>query len=149
MPIRFLVETGIRFAQHNKGVYKLNTTRNLSIPKLVLSAVMAAVLTACGGGGEGSSTTSNSTPSTTTSQQLTGKAIDGYLSGATICFDNGHGACDPALPQAVTDINGNYTLNVSGDMTGKQLLAVVQAGNVDTTTNTTFQQGFLLSAIVA
>lgn len=149
MPIRFLVETGIRFAQHNKGVYKLNTTRNLSIPKLVLSAVMAAVLTACGGGGEDSSTTSNSTPSTTTSQQLTGKAIDGYLSGATICFDNGHGACDPALPQAVTDINGNYTLNVSGDMTGKHLLAIVQAGNVDTTTNTTFQQGFLLSAIVA
>lgn len=147
MPIWFLVETGIHFAQHSKGVSKLNTNQNLGILKLALSATLSAVLAACGGGGGSSSATSTSP--TATSQQLTGKAIDGYISGVTVCFDNGHGACDPTLPTAVTDINGNYTLNVSGDMTGKHLLAVVQQGNVDTTTNTTFQQGFLLSAIVA
>ena len=147
MPIRFLVETGIRFAQHSKGVSKLKNNQNLGILKLALSATLSAVLAACGGGGGSSSTTSTSP--TTTSQQLTGKAIDGYISGVTVCFDNGHGACDPTLPEAVTDVNGTYTLNVAGDMTGKHVLAVVQAGNVDTTSNTTFQQGFLLSAIVA
>ncbi|CAJ0701050.1 hypothetical protein LMG18091_03338 [Ralstonia wenshanensis] len=150
MPIRFLVETGIHFAQHSKGVSKLNTNQNLRILKLALSATLSAVLAACGGGG-GDSGSSASTPSApvATTQQLTGRAIDGYLSGVTVCFDNGHGACDPTQPTAVTDVNGNYTLNVSGDMTGKHLLAVVQQGNVDTTTSTTFQQGFLLSAIVA
>jgi len=49
--------------------------------QFVLSAVMAAVLSACGGGGgDSSSSSSGSTPpATTTPQQLTGKAIDGYL----------------------------------------------------------------------
>ncbi|WP_430504668.1 hypothetical protein [Ralstonia pseudosolanacearum] len=150
MPIWFLVETGIHFAQHSKGVSKLNTNQNLGILKLALSATLSAVLAACGGGGgDSSSSASNPSAPVATTQQLTGRAIDGYLSGVTVCFDNGHGACDSTLPTAVTDINGNYTLNVSGDMTGKHLLAVVQQGNVDTTTNTTFQQGFLLSAIVA
>ncbi len=149
MPIWFLVETGIHFAQHSKGVSKLNTNQNLGILKLALSATLSAVLAACGGGGGNSSGSSTGGTASSNQTQLTGKAIDGYISGVTVCFDNGHGACDPTLPEAVTDINGNYTLNVSGDMTGKHLLAVVQQGNVDTTTNTTFQQGFLLSAIVA
>ncbi|WP_152545565.1 hypothetical protein [Ralstonia pickettii] len=127
----------------------MNTNQNLGILKLALSATLSAVLAACGGGGGNSSGSSTGGTASSNQTQLTGKAIDGYISGVTVCFDNGHGACDPTLPEAVTDINGNYTLNVSGDMTGKHLLAVVQQGNVDTTTNTTFQQGFLLSAIVA
>lgn len=46
-------------------------------------------MAACGGGGDGSSTAPTS--STATTQQLTGKAIDGYLVGATVCFDDGQG----------------------------------------------------------
>lgn len=122
---------------------------NTGFMRLAIGTLMAASLAACGGGGGNSSGSSTGGTASSNQTQLTGKAIDGYISGVTICFDNGHSACDLSLPTAVTDINGNYTLNVSGDMTGKHLLAVVQAGNVDTTTNTTFQQGFLLSAIVA
>lgn len=117
--------------------------------RLAIGALMAASLAACGGGGSNSSGSSTGGTASSNQTQLTGKAIDGYISGVTVCFDNGHSACDLSLPTAVTDVNGNYTLNVSGDMTGKHLLAVVQQGNVDTTTNTTFQQPFLLSAIVA
>ena len=122
---------------------------NTGFMRLAIGALMAASLAACGGGGSNSSGSSTGGTASSNQTQLTGKAIDGYISGVTVCFDNGHSACDLSLPTAVTDVNGNYTLNVSGDMTGKHLLAVVQQGNVDTTTNTTFQQPFLLSAIVA
>lgn len=122
---------------------------NTGFMRLAIGTLMAASLAACGGGGGNSSGSSTGGTASSNQTQLTGKAIDGYLAGVTICFDNGHSACDLSLPTAVTDVNGNYTLNVSGDMTGKHLLAIVQAGNVDTTANTTFQQPFLLSAIVA
>lgn len=127
--------------------------RHTSLSRLAAVAMLSAALAACGGGGGGSSGTptsnggSTGTPAAQT--QLSGKAIDGYMSGVTICFDNGQLACDNTLPQTTTDANGNYTLNITGDLTGKHILAVVQPGNVDTTSNTTFTQGFVLSAIVA
>lgn len=122
---------------------------NTGFMRLAIGTLMAASLAACGGGGSNSSGSSTGGTASSNQAQLTGKAIDGYIAGVTVCFDNGHSACDLSLPTAVTDVNGNYTLNVSGDMTGKHLLAVVQQGNVDTTTNTTFQEPFLLSAIAA
>ncbi|QCX49684.1 hypothetical protein [Ralstonia pseudosolanacearum] len=122
---------------------------NMNFAWRALSTLAAATLAACGGGGDSGSSASNPTAPVVATQQVSGAVIDGYIAGVSLCFDNGQGACDPTLPQAVTDINGRFTLNVSGDVTGKRLLARVQAGNVDTTTNTTFQQGFLLSAIVA
>ena len=96
-------------------------TRGNRIP-LCMSLGSFALLAACGGGGGGSSGSA-----ATSSTQLSGKAIDGYLSGATVCFDNGQGACDTSLPSTTTDANGNYTLNVSGSVTGKQLDAQVSS----------------------
>ncbi len=123
--------------------------------RFALSAVAFAMLAACGGGGgggsgggsPGSGTGTGGSPSATTT--ISGKAIDGYLGGATICFDNGQGACDNSLPTATTDGTGSYTLKVTADMTGKHLLAIVPAGTTDATSGKTFTSGFTLSAVVA
>lgn len=108
-----------------------------------------ALLSACGGGGGGGSSAggSPSGPATTPTTQLSGKAIDGYLSGATVCFDNGQGACDTSQPSVTTDANGNYTLKISGDATGKQIDVLV---NPDTTDGgNRFTNTFTLSAVVS
>jgi len=121
--------------------------------QFALSATASAMLAACGGGGgspgSGADTASNpgSSPAATTT--ISGKAIDGYLPGVKICFDNGQGACDSTLPSATTDSSGSYTLKVTGDMTGKHLLAIVPAGTTDATSGTTFQTPFVLGALVA
>ncbi|MDN7577250.1 hypothetical protein QZM25_32055 [Burkholderia contaminans] len=113
---------------------------------------MAAVLSACGGGGgDSSSSSSGSTPpATTTPQQLTGKAIDGYLVGATVCFDDGRGGCDATLPSTTTDANGNYTLTTSQTAVGKRINVIVTPATRDLSNpNTAFTSTFTLSAIVA
>ncbi|WP_175700535.1 hypothetical protein [Burkholderia ambifaria] len=121
---------------------KVKTSHTKGFAKLASVAAVAAALTACGGGGgSGNSTTAG------TNTQLTGKAIDGYLAGATVCFDNGHGACDPSLPSTTTDANGNYTLNVSSSVTGKQLDVLVTSDTTDG--GSKFTSTFTMSAIIA
>jgi hypothetical protein len=114
--------------------------------KHVLGVTIAASLTACGGGG-GSGSGSSSGSTTTSTSQLSGKAIDGYLSGATVCFDNGAGACDTSLPSATTDGSGNYTLKVTGDVTGKQLDVLVTSNTTDG--GSKFTSTFTMSAVVS
>jgi hypothetical protein len=111
----------------------------------VLGVTIAASLAACGGGGGGGSSSSGST--TTSTSQLSGRAIDGPLAGATVCFDNGQGTCDTSLPSTTTDVNGNYTLNVSGSVTGKQLDALVTSNTTDG--GNKFTSTFTMSAIVS
>jgi len=86
-----------------------------------------ALVSACGGGGGSGNGTggSSSGPTATPTSQLSGKAIDGYLVGATVCFDNGKGACDASLPTATTDANGNYALPDTGALLGKTLLVTI------------------------
>jgi hypothetical protein len=109
---------------------------------------IVAMLAACGGGGGGNS--GSSAPSTpATSAQLTGKAIDGYLVGATVCFDNGQGACDSTQSTTTTDANGDYTLKVSGSVTDKQVDVIVTPSTTDLANPTIpFTSTFTLSAIV-
>lgn len=117
-----------------------------------MCASVAAALTACGGGGDGSPSGPSSTggaSSPTQNTQITGKAIDGYLVGATVCFDNGQGACDTTQPTTTTDANGNYTLKVSGSVTGKQLDVIVTPSTTDLANPTSpFTSTFTLSAMV-
>ncbi|WP_376698799.1 hypothetical protein [Burkholderia seminalis] len=101
-----------------------------------------ALLAACGGGGG-----SSSGSTTTSTSQLSGRAIDGPLAGATVCFDNGQGACDTSLPSTTTDANGNYTLNVSGNVTGKQLDVLITSNTTDG--GSKFTSTFRMSAIVS
>ncbi len=120
---------------------KVKMSHTKGFAKLASVAAVVATLTACGGGGgSGSSTTA------TTNTQLTGKAIDGYLAGATVCFDNGHGACDPSLPSTTTDANGNYKLNVSSSVAGKQLDVLVTSDTTDG--GSKFTSTFTMSAII-
>jgi hypothetical protein len=84
------------------------------------AAVTAALVTACGGGGGGG----GSAPSS-----LTGKVIDGYITGAKVCLDvNSNLICDAGEPSAVTTAGGNYTLSYSGSLDGLRILAVVEPG---------------------
>ncbi|WP_185646317.1 hypothetical protein [Burkholderia stagnalis] len=120
---------------------KVKTSHTKGFAKLASVAAVVAALTACGGGGgSGNSTTAS------TNTQLTGKAIDGYLAGATVCFDNGHGACDPSLPSTTTDANGNYTLNASSSVVGKQLDVLVTSDTTDG--GSKFTSTFTMSAII-
>lgn len=120
---------------------KISHTKGFA--KLAPGVAVVAALTACGGGGG----SGNSTTSATTNTQLTGKAIDGYLASATVCFDNDHGACDSTLPSTTTDANGNYTLNVSSNATGKQLDVLVTSDTTDG--GSKFTSTFVMSAIVS
>lgn len=122
---------------------KVKISHTKGFAKLAPGVAVVAALTACGGGGGAG----NSTTSATTNTQLTGKAIDGYLASATVCFDNGHGACDPTLPSTTTDANGNYTLNVSSNATGKQLDVLVTSDTTDG--GSKFTSTFAMSAIVS
>ncbi|MFP6557788.1 hypothetical protein WJ542_05545 [Paraburkholderia sp. B3] len=123
---------------------------NTGIARFALCASMTAILTACGGGGGGSNSAAGTSGNGSSSQtQISGKVIDGYISGVTVCLDNGQSACDNSQPTATTDNTGSYSFKVAGDMTGKKLLAIVPAGATDVTSGTTLQNGFTLSAVVS
>lgn len=124
----------------------MKITPHVGCTRFALTATLSAVLAACGGGG-GSSAPETGSPPPTATTQLTGKAIDGYLSGATVCFDNGQGACDTSQPSTTTDASGNYTLKVSGTATGKQLDVIVSPATTDG--GKAFTSTFTLSAIVS
>ena len=78
----------------------------LSMATLV---IVGGVFVSCGGG-SGISETANDVEDT-----ITGKAIDGYLSGSTVCLDlDGDGACcSSSEPTTTSDSTGSYTLTLS------------------------------------
>ena len=129
----------------------MKTFESAGLAKLTLCASLVVTLAACGGGGGGSNTggAAPGSPAGNSKAQLTGKAIDGYLSGATVCLDNGQGACDTTQPSATTDANGNYSLTPNGNVAGRQLLVVVSPTTRDLSRpGYTFPASFTLSGIV-
>ncbi len=90
----------------------MNTDRNLSISKLALSAMMAAVLTACGGGDGGSTAgTGTSTAPAVSPQNLTGTvAVGTALANAKVVVIDAKGS----TASATSDANGSYTVALSG-----------------------------------
>ncbi|MDO6687078.1 MULTISPECIES: hypothetical protein [unclassified Agarivorans] len=75
----------------------------------LVASVITASLTGCGG--------SDSSPSGNTSI-LSGKVIDGYISGATVFLDvNFNGELDENEPSAVTDENGEFDLLLNETLT--------------------------------
>lgn len=86
----------------------------------LVSAVAAATLVACGGGSSPSPSASSLT--------LSGEVIDGYIEGATVCFDtNADGACGSDEPRATTAANGSFSLSVTGSTDGKFIVVEVPA----------------------
>lgn len=129
----------------------MNSSKYKQVLGLLLGGAAVLALAGCGGGSDAGSVTDEHGPAVTPSgPQLTGKAIDGYLVGASVCLDmNGNNACDTGEPNAVTDDNGNYSLSVSGDMTGKRVLVLATTATKDKSRpGYTFPAGFSLSALV-
>ena len=102
----------------------------------MISVATAIVLSMSGCGGSSSNTASSQTSTTTK-----GTASDGYINGATVCYDmNLNNKCDNNAsykePFTATDANGSYSLKVSA--TDKQNakpnapLLIVGGTDVDT-----------------
>ncbi|WP_322041468.1 hypothetical protein [Burkholderia diffusa] len=119
--------------------------------KHVLGVSIATALAACGGGGDAGSSQPSAGGGSTATPTINGKAVDGYLTGATVCLDmNNNGVCDAGEPSAVTDGNGAFSIPYSGDATGKTLLVQVTPTTKDLSRPANFQfpASFTLSQIV-
>ncbi len=101
--------------------------------RLFLVAFMSIFLAGCGGGGGGSSSIGTEEALVATESELTGKVIDGYISGATVCLDlNNNYTCDPDEPSALSGAGGSYTFTYEGTIPeGIQILADIPIGAVD------------------
>lgn len=79
--------------------------------KLILATVLSLGLAACGGGGGGGS--DNSTPPAAKSA-IQGKAIDGYIKGATVYLDlNFNKQLDAGEPSVITTDLGDYRMELT------------------------------------
>jgi hypothetical protein len=106
---------------------------------LVLCALLAA---SCGGGGSSSSPSTppvSNNPPPPIDVTLTGKVMNGYLQGASVCLDaNDNLRCDSGEITAVTNATGDYSLTVpaaqTASLTSTRLIAYVQATAIDADT---------------
>lgn len=98
-------------------------------PALCLATCL--VLTACNDNGTDRDASTNKAPLIS----LTGVVIaDNALEGATVCLDkNNNVLCDVTEPQAITDAQGQYTLNkiTTGDSASYKVIAIVPVGAID------------------
>lgn len=107
---------------------------------LALSLVLSIGLSGCGGGSSDSASNTNGKGSgTTKTVTFSGRAVDGYISGATACLDtNVNGVCDSGEPTASTNTDGKFTFtNVTVD-SGK-LIPIIVKGGTDISTNKPFK----------
>ncbi|WP_186110844.1 hypothetical protein [Burkholderia gladioli] len=123
--------------------------------KHILGVSIVTALAACGGGGDSGPPTppksGGGTSATQPTGAISGKAMDGYLAGATVCLDlNNNGICDAGEPTAVTDATGQFSVPYSGDATGKALLVQVTSATKDLSRPAGFQfpAAFTLSQVV-
>lgn len=95
------------------------------LSKKLLLAIAVAALSGCsGGGGSGSDPDPEPTPApdpdpvdqTPEAPAFSGKAADGYLASALVCLDlNANLKCDSDEPNAITDNQGNFTLEATAE----------------------------------
>lgn len=99
--------------------------------KYILSAIAATALTAVLSGCGSSNTTT-----TTATDTLSGLAVDGYLSGATVCLDtNANNVCDTTEPNTTTASDGSFTLDLSSvSLQVKQTAQLLVYGGEDIAT---------------
>lgn len=139
----------------------VNSSKSVTVTKsrypqpapTLLAMICASLLAACGGGDGGSPATgAASTPAApAATASITGKAIDGYLVGATACLDlNANNACDDGEPSAVTGANGDFTIPYDGDTHGKRLVVQVTPATRDLSrpAGFTFPASFAMTAVL-
>ena len=119
--------------------------------KRVASAVsLGLMLSACGGSSD-TPASEEQTPEPQL-QSFSGKAADGYLSGALVCLDlNNNSLCDSDEPSAITAAGGNYEfsdLDATLDLSQVRLLVKVIADQTIDEDNpgVTVTQGYSLSS---
>lgn len=99
-------------------------------PRALVTACAAALLGACGGGGGSGDQAAD--PPASTAQTISGKVIDGYLAGASVCLDiNRNRACDSSEPSAASDEQGGFAIAYDGSPKGLHLLARVTPSTRD------------------
>lgn len=105
--------------------------------------ITITTLVGCGGGGGGGSSSSGSGSS---SYYVSGKGIDGYIKGATVCLDlNLNHKCDGFEPKTTTNETGDFSLEITSEIKShKNYLKapLVLSGGIDTETNKPYE-GFL------
>ncbi|NHV25867.1 hypothetical protein [Burkholderia sp. D-99] len=132
----------------------MKAKKHTGFSKHILGLSIATALAACGGGGDsgpGQPSTGGGRTPTTPTPTVTGKAIDGYLIGATVCLDlNNNGVCDSGEPTTVTDGTGQFSIPYSGNATGKTLLVQVTPTTKDQSRPVGFQfpATFTLSQVI-
>ena len=106
----------------------MKTTTAFRLARLSTLSLFIGSLVACGGGGGGSSSSSPAVPVT-----LSGKVIDGYISGAIVCLDvNSNNKCDKDEPTTTSLAGGAYTLPpYTGSIAGLRVIAEVGADAID------------------
>jgi len=82
---------------------------------------------------------------------VSGKAVDGYLQNALVCIDvNDNGRCDSTDPQATTDAEGGYSIDVPATIASIQpnLLVYVLANSTTDSDhlNQPIEKGYAMSA---
>ena len=107
----------------------IKTTTVFRLARLSTLSLLISGLVACGGGGGGSST-SSTPPAPVT---LSGKVIDGYISGAIVCLDvNSNNKCDKDEPTTTSLAGGAYTLPpYTGSIAGLRVIAEVGENAID------------------
>jgi hypothetical protein len=107
---------------------------------IVASIVLATSFIGCSGGGDATDDTLVTS--------ISGSAVDGYISGATICLDtNNNSLCDTDETSVLSDVNGKYTLSLTGLTDAqRETVQIVAQGGLDTASNQPFQ-GILKSPL--
>jgi hypothetical protein len=93
------------------------------LSKVALALGTVSLLAACGGGDGGGGAASG---------VFSGRVIDGYIRGATVCLDlNSNAKCDAGEPSATTTAGGAYSFTYSGSVAGLHVIAEVPVGATD------------------
>lgn len=106
----------------------MKTTTVFALARVSMLSLFIGSLVACGGGGGSSSSSTPPAPVT-----LSGKVIDGYISGAIVCLDvNSNNKCDKDEPTTTSTAGGAYTLPAyTGSIAGLRVIAEVGADAID------------------
>ncbi|MGF1766409.1 hypothetical protein L4D06_03340 [Enterovibrio makurazakiensis] len=109
-------------------------------------SVIAILVLSVSGCSDSDSGSSNSPPQSPKQNSVTGKVADGYLQGATVCFDmNRNFVCDGDETTVTTDESGSYTLSVPEDVSQTYpIIATVSQATIDQDTNAPVRNAYTL-----
>ncbi|MEA2050462.1 MAG: putative Ig domain-containing protein, partial [Campylobacterota bacterium] len=109
----------------------------LNIKKVgfTISVVLALLFSGCGGSDDATPDVDEPLAPTTVTKTISGVAVDGYISGATVCLDiNSNDICDSDEPSTTTSDDGTFSF----DTTATGNYPIIISGGTDTATDEAF-----------